>query len=395
MDLQKSIIGERVFHKFLKEGIVTSCDNQYIYVRFYNKEKTYRFKFPDIMLGPQPLLISNNASLNAFLQNAETDYTCTRCGKKVTEDLSLRPYHICNQCLSQMVKCVECGHLYERTECVEDYLGKTLCKTCASRTRFLCSHCGELYPLSKLVQSDMLPDGLKVCEDCICELDFMRCSCCNQYAPPEMLQEIDGYDVCPTCKEKFVGKCHICGCETVFTSTDTLITCNNCEEIIYYQRFIDSIGFSSMRVARVSFEEFRKSRTVRLMSCLRYSYTDTSSPKNRSIDLLVIDSLYGGLLVYYDKTKDLSPLARYGCTLTELKKHGVNHLFRGSTCIVKRTLPVPQTGKTFYVWERPYLLNAQTVSDMDYGDIWEGENLVFEGNKYEDTSPFVILGFVK
>ena len=49
---------------------------------------------------------------------------------------------------------------------------------------------------------------------------------------------------------------------------------------------------------------------------------------------------------------------------------------------------------TFHIWERPYCLCAQTVSDMNYGDRWEGTELVWEGNKYGDTTRFFIIGYL-
>ena len=81
--------------------------------------------------------------------------------------------------------------------------------------------------------------------------------------------------------------------------------------------------------------------------------------------------------------------------MTILKKEGPFHLFSGNTRTIKRELPLSSLGKTFYVWERLYRLDAQTISDMDYGDRWEGQDVVYEGNKYGDTSAFIILGFIR
>ena len=58
-----------------------------------------------------------------------------------------------------------------------------------------------------------------------------------------------------------------------------------------------------------------------------------------------------------------------------------------------------QNGAIAYMWEKPYRLRAMTYYDMHYGDrwYWSSGNLQYveEGNKYGDTSDFIMFGKIE
>lgn len=399
MNIPKEFIGEKIYHKTLEFGSIVDYTNLYILVRFDNEtceQIPHKFKFPDIMFDDRKLITTESKVILDFLATIKTNHTCLKCGKQVIDDLSLNSHHPCSDCVSQMILCSECGKLFERDKCVNDDYGESLCKNCAQSTRFCCSHCNTLRPLSELIQSPYIPEELKICGDCIEWTDYISCSCCGEYVPEDIIEEIDGDNLCPQCRENQTGRCHVCGELTVLKNTDAAITCTECSRLMAHQEFIDTLDFSTLKIASIPFSTFKESKTLRLMSRLRHSYgTAPKNSDNEPIDILLIETHNGALVVSYDAPQNSKYLHHYGCTLTTLKKGGPYHLFIGNTCRTKRKLPVPALGKTFFVWERPYRLNAQTHSDMDYGDRWEGSDLVYEGNKYGDTSEFVILGFIK
>lgn len=399
MNIPKKFIGEKIYHKTLKFGSIIDCTDLYILVRFDNEtceQIPHKFQFPDIMFDNRNLITTESKVILDFLAMIKTNHTCLKCGKQVIDDLSLNSHHFCSVCVSQMILCSECGKFFERNECVTDDYGESLCKNCAQTTRFYCSHCNTLRPLSELIQSPYIPEEQKICGDCIEWMDYISCSCCGEYVPEEIIEEIDGYYLCPQCKETQTGRCHICGELTVLKNVDAAITCTECSHLIAHQEFIGTLDFSTLKIASIPFSIFKASKTIKLMSRLRHSYGDAPKDKTKEpIDILLIETYHGALVVCYDAPQNSKYLYHYGCTLTTLKKEGPIHLFSGNTCVIKRELPVPSLGKTFYVWERPYRLDAQTISDMDYGDRWEGQALVYEGNKYGDTSAFIILGFIR
>lgn len=399
MNIPKELIGEKVYHKILKYGSIIDCTNLCILVRFDNEvcnQKLHKFPFPDIMFDERNLMTTNSKVINNFLATNKANHTCLGCGKQVVSDLSLSAHHLCSDCVSQMVLCAECGNLFEQDECTRDYYGKFLCKSCAQSTRFYCPHCEALHPLSELIYSPFMPKEFKICEDCIKWTDYVRCTYCGTYASEEIIKEIDGDRLCPQCTKQKTGQCHICGKLTVLKNSDATITCTECKRLISHQEFIDGLDFSTLKIKLILFSTFKTSKTIKLMSRLRHSYGDAPKDKSKEpIDILLIETYHGALVVCYDAPQNSKYLPRYGCTLTTLKKDGPIHLFSGNTCVIKRELPIPSLGKTFYVWERPYRLDAQTISDMAYGDRWEGQALVYEGNKYGDTSTFIILGFIR
>lgn len=399
VSIPKELIGEKVYHKTLKHGIIVDCLDSYILVKFDNessKQEPHRFQFPNIMFNEQKLMTTDSSIVNDYISTYRANHTCSKCGKCVIEDLSLSSHHLCSNCVPKIVVCAECGKCFTQDKCIKDCYGETLCKECVKSTRFYCSCCKRLHPLSELIQSPFMPKELHICDSCIESDDYIQCTCCDTYVPKEIIEHIDGYMLCPKCKKLFTGQCSICGKLSFLGNSDTETICRECKRLILHQKFIDNLDFSKLKIESISFSTFKTSKTIKLMSRLRHSYGNVPQDEDKlPIDILLIETYYGNLVVCYDAPESSKMLYHHSCTLTTLKKDGVLFLFNENTCTVKRELPVPYLNKTFYVWERPYLLYAQTASDMDYGDHWEGSELVYEGNRYGNTSKFIILGFVR
>ena len=149
------------------------------------------------------------------------------------------------------------------------------------------------------------------------------------------------------------------------------------------------------------FRQFREMRTRTIMSRLRHSYDkfvlDDLKAEHQSIDVLYLTAFGAKFVIIYDLPLDFQYLNKASCTLTDLKKTGLYFLYSGDTCRISKEVSI-DIDEFFYIWEVPYKLHAQTISDMYYGDhwYWAGKNLneVIEGNKYGDTSSFYILGYI-
>ena len=169
------------------------------------------------------------------------------------------------------------------------------------------------------------------------------------------------------------------------------------EELLKYYAYIDSLDFSQLKTRQISFDKFKSGNTKILMGRLQHYYEPVFSPAKdidtESFDVLLLNTAHGKLVVMYIIPEEFKSLALYGCTLTSLKRKGYLHLFFGGTTKElpeKKTTPLGQ----FHCWERPYELRAHTEADEDYGDIWNGDKLVRAGNKYGDTSKFLIIGYI-
>ena len=53
------------------------------------------------------------------------------------------------------------------------------------------------------------------------------------------------------------------------------------------------------------------------------------------------------------------------------------------------------TEKILHISNKPYLLNAMTHFDRNYGNKYCGQELIEEGNLYGDTSEFYIIGYTE
>jgi hypothetical protein len=188
--------------------------------------------------------------------------------------------------------------------------------------------------------------------------------------------------------------CEICSKQIEEEGRENPHICYDCETLQLYMKHIASLDILQMPCKTVSSVTLKRMNTRQLMSRLRHSYGD--SPKNVDqipFDVLYLDDFFEEYVVLYSMPSRFANLPKYGCTLTKLKQKGLAFLRYSGTCKEGSILKLDD-GVEFHVWERPYLLRAQTVSDMNYGDRWEGSTLVEEGNKYGDTSRFYIIGYI-
>ncbi len=170
------------------------------------------------------------------------------------------------------------------------------------------------------------------------------------------------------------------------------------EKIERYYNFIDSIDFSTLRIEEVSFYRFKREKTKILMGRLQHYYEHVLSQPARpynteSLDILLVNTAFGKLVILYIVPDEFKSLSLRGCTLTEFKRDEYHHLFSETTCKERPLYKKTSCGE-FHSWERPYELRAHTEADEDYGNIWNGDTLVHEGNKYGDTSKFCIVGYI-
>jgi hypothetical protein len=161
-----------------------------------------------------------------------------------------------------------------------------------------------------------------------------------------------------------------------------------------YLEYISSLDLFNIESETLSFGTLKRMNSRQLMSRLRHSYgSNPTDSCHLPIDALFIDNFCEEFIVIYKMPHEFVDLPKYGCTLTALKKTSITFLRYGGKCVEARNIPLSEKS-SLVLWERPFCLHAQTVSDMNYGDRWEGRDLVYEGNKYGDTSRFYIIGYI-
>lgn len=177
-------------------------------------------------------------------------------------------------------------------------------------------------------------------------------------------------------------------------SGDTEVSlCNKIDKFQQYLEYITSLDLFEIESETVLFTRLKHISTRELMGRLRHSYGE--NPENNAlspIDVLFIDNITEEYVVIHKLPSEFFDLPQYGCTMTRLKQKGVHFLRNGKTCKEAKVMNIENI--PFHIWERPYALRAQTISDMNFGDYWEGRQLVTEGNKYGDTSCFYIVGYL-
>ena len=166
-----------------------------------------------------------------------------------------------------------------------------------------------------------------------------------------------------------------------------------------YVNGIKSVSFSHITEKVISHRQLKHSKTIDLMTPLRHN--DCCSCIEGSIDALVVQEYLGGDFVYIVSKNNRnfefkSPIGICGETrMTDLKK---NYVFRGvvnslKNCDSKSTV-LTAGNKMLHISEKPFILNAMTDYDTNYGNIYHGEDLIEEGNLYGDTSEFYIIGYI-
>lgn len=221
-----------------------------------------------------------------------------------------------------------------------------------------------------------------------------HCDYCGEFVADENIQQVHGYDLCPDCIKNQVFTCADCGDETVGRGETYLDLCHECETEKMYRDYVSTLDIISPECETIFFPTIKRIQTRPLMSRLRHSYGDAPDDESKKpIDVLFLDNFTEEYVVIYNLPDRFRNLPKYGCTFTKLKEKGLSFLRHGKTCKEFTTITLSPS-YTFHIWERPYCLHAQTISDMNYGDRWEGRDLVWEGNKYGDTTKFFIIGYL-
>ena len=399
----KSVLGAVVVHKSgdLGRGIVVACDKDYISIRFDLDApycKPHKFPFPDIFIDKRQLISTDDDMLKSVIRSTQSKYICEGCGSYSSSLILLNGKKLCMPCKNRLVQCASCGDFFDKDMCI--CRNKTYqCKSCFNKTHSVCNICGDVVDNDSVIVSPYISDGKPICESCA-EWNYIQCSCCWTWMPEDSGVTIKDhrYDitVCPECAKNYVTKCAVCGCEFIDESKEKLLY-NDCETREGYKEYIESLNFQDLCIESFSFHRFKNMRTLNLMSRLRHYYDSVIYPPptedEKSFDILLLYTYFGKLVIVWDLPQKFASLSEHRCTLTALKRDGYFHLFDNSTCEKMMTKDIGNN-KIFHVWKAPYHLKAQTYADMNYGDRWKGRYMVYEGNKYGDTSDFYILGYI-
>lgn len=187
--------------------------------------------------------------------------------------------------------------------------------------------------------------------------------------------------------------CDKCGDEICEDDSGAVI-CWTCERLKRYIDYMCKLNLSEMISETVQWESFRKSKTRHFMSRFNHSYGNSPSNElNNPFDVLFLDNYFEEYVVINELPVEFGNLSQYGCTLTDLKKGKyIGFLRNAEKYKVVKTITFKES-MLLHIWERPYRLSAQTISDMQYGDRWQGGECVHKGNKYGDTTSFWIIGY--
>ncbi len=162
-----------------------------------------------------------------------------------------------------------------------------------------------------------------------------------------------------------------------------------------YAEKLEALVVSGKRVSTIDEYSLRGGSTHSLMTHLR---EDTDK---KAIDLLLIDTNYGGRAVIIAKEKLLEMVGNppkipaEGMTMTAIKRgNGFSYLVDVEKNIALCRFEL-KDGTAFYPWETVHVIKAQTLFDMNYRKEWLHGELMFEGNNYGDTSTFYAVGVIQ
>ena len=107
--------------------------------------------------------------------------------------------------MSEKIKCVNCGEMFEENEMVEIEDGM-VCQDCCDNDYFYCEECGEYCHNNYAVETQ---DGW-VCEHCV-NNNYTRCDCCGEYCHNHYIYTTaDNYELCQSCWENETYYCECC-----------------------------------------------------------------------------------------------------------------------------------------------------------------------------------------
>ena len=164
---------------------------------------------------------------------------------------------------------------------------------------------------------------------------------------------------------------------------------------------IKNMVFSNVTEQVISLYQLKRTKTTELMTTLRhndcYYYTEIEG----SVDALILHDFPGGDVIYIVSKNNRKFEFKYPegicgeARMTDLKR---NDIFFDIIRLLKscdsKTTVLTADNKLLRISNKPFLLNAMTNYDKNYGNIYHGEDLVEEGNLYGDTSEFYIIGYI-
>ncbi|NLE03995.1 MAG: hypothetical protein GX638_04205 [Crenarchaeota archaeon] len=398
------LINEQVTHKIFGVGIIIFVKSREIAIHFLTDEsnKNRYFHFPASFLGDTPFLTTDSKYILDLLIEEKEKNVCSQCNKYYEEMAEVDGLKICPDCFKTLTFCGLCEHLInagDNYEKIDDSF--IICENCIRKNYFKCFECNE-YCNNKLgVSSRFLFDGKLICDNCADQLLELFCHVCGELLPEDVGVYIDFKTICPDCAKEHIFNCFQCGEESIRVKDAIDDLCETCIKKKNYLDFVINYPLKTKESLTFPFRQFREMRTRTIMSRLRHSYDkfvlDDLKAEHQSIDVLYLTAFGAKFVIIYDLPLDFQYLNKASCTLTDLKKTGLYFLYSGDTCRISKEVSI-DIDEFFYIWEVPYKLHAQTISDMYYGDhwYWAGKNLneVIEGNKYGDTSSFYILGYI-
>lgn len=256
----------------------------------------------------------------------------------------------------------------------------------------ICSECGCVYELPDIPDKDKYSKS-SLCPSCWNERCEVCAYCHNAYVDTAPIHA-EGYSICPNCADAHTIVCEKCGIlarkERYDRQLDGL--CYNCETLKLYHDYLDDRNFSSQRFVRISYDELKKANSTLLMSRLRHSYGETPADVNKSpYDVLCLRVYNTILIIIYVAPKRLIEASCGCCTMTEFRAKRFWEWLDYFSERESREISISDK-YSINAWIHPYRLCAMTVSDKHYYKIFEGGEIVEEGNEYGDTSSFLIIG---
>lgn len=298
-----------------------------------------------------------------------------------------------------ITECCLCGKKYDNSR----YRGirNEICPKCYEKGMFTCSICHKKYNWSKSVIEDA-PGKEVWCIDCAKKkgVAITRCDNCNKEYPWESISFVDGYTVCPACYKKKVWRCRRCKEPRYRQPADKENKiCIRCIYKDEYAEWVKKTDFSTPNMNWVTAYWLKRNSARDIMTALRRGYEPGRSIDEGFDALEIITGYRCSLLVVNVKMfeilfldpRDILGNIAADYTMTEFKRDNV--AFEESS-IEHELIEIREWDKThnLEIWSEPILLRAQTWFDMDYRKEWNGEDLVYEGNNYGDTSSFLIIG---
>lgn len=408
------LIGEVVQHKGKDLGVgeIVSINsdlvgNQYIDVVFYGEpSKTKRFPFPEIFADSRGLLVPKSPVIKEWLEVEAQKFVCHFCGKRDNNIVVLDDKSVCRNCYSNMVECYECKKLIHPSEAAffeEDTFERRKYYTCSDCAKHFvrCPQCGEKYYFPEREKYyPNIPDTNLLCIGCLEEVSS-ACSCCAEWYLSEDLVDVEDYHICKKCLGSNTIKCSSCGKTAIHNRPIVPMReieglCQECETDFHYKHFAEQlfkrIFEKNIHCIEIDFTSLKQASHESIMNRL-------SRCREPYAEVMLIHMHWFSLVMIFGNQSEF------------VKKYlHSNHQGNMSMSDFKRTNSYRwhksdmeqqhhDIGKNvsdyFHLWKKPYEIDAKTDRVSNYGDIWHGDYLIYEGNKFGDTEPFFIIGSIQ